>query len=445
MHGSDTSPSLAELPLALLFWGLICAYAAAFLVVPAVPLQDYPDWLYQSQVVKLKLEGDPAAADFAFKPYPVPYALHPLLLAGLMYLVEPLTAGKITAALSVLALGAGIAAFARAWDPAHAGSKALVLLPVLGLSVPFWLGYINFTFGFGLLLYLLGRDACDRLGPLGLTVAALVMFFVHAVTLGGLALYLGWRHVVLRRDLGRLVALLPAAGLLCWYAYGRFVIDADPGLVVGADPGRGWLPAVWDYVKWKPVTLVQLGPYENFVTAGDQGLLEGASVLHFHLGAVNVLFIAALLVAAFAGLARDAFAPAWNERLPPAMLLVLAFLAAPPVNFLGLINIGERLLLLALAPILAWARPATALTAVMVAVTLPLHGYNLWVVTHIGPDSRPIIAAEPPLPGEHRVYGTPIATRFGWHDKPGERPLPALSPGYGTSILYETPRRGGMK
>jgi hypothetical protein len=445
MHGSDTSPSLAELPLALLFWGLICAYAAAFLVVPAVPLQDYPDWLYQSHVAKLKFEGDPAAADFAFKPYPVPYTLHPLLLAGLMYVVDPLTAGKVAAALSVLALGIGLSSFANAWDPAHVGSKALILLPAIGLSVPFWLGYINFTFGFGLLLYLLARDGRDRLGPLGLCLGALVMFFVHAVALGGLVLYLGWRHVLLRRDIGRLIALLPAAALVGWYAYGRFVVDADPGLAVPVDPSGCWLKAVWDYVKWKPVTLAQLGPYENFVTAGDEGLLEGASVLHYHLGTLNVLFVAGLLATAFGALARDASTPAWNERIPPAVLLVVAFIAAPPVNFLGLINVGERLLLIALAPLLAWARPGRGLTAVLVAVTLPLHAYNIWVITHVAPDSRAIFAAKPPVPAEQRVYGTPIATRFDWHAKLDQRPLPALSPGYGTSILYETPRRGGTK
>jgi hypothetical protein len=94
--------------------------------------------------------------------------------------------------------------------------------------------------------------------------------------------------------------------------------------------------------------------------------------------ALNVVF-AALLVGALALAIRRALRDsraAWRD-LAPGLALAAGFVLAPPVHFFGVINVGERLWLLAVALLLTQVRLPRAALHALIALALPLHALNL--------------------------------------------------------------------
>jgi hypothetical protein len=359
----------------LAFAALVAGYALVLAVAPVLPLQDVPDWVYQGHVLRLLLAGDPAAAGFALVPNPVPNATATVLLAALDLWLDPAVAGRVMA-LAVMLLGAAaVARFALATDPSSAPLVACVGFGIFVLTTPFWYGYLNFCIAVALFLLFLARRAAP--GALELVLWALALFFTHAVVFGAFALVVAWRWWSNRGDRRPLIALMPAALLGLWYAASRLVAGRAPAPSGGAAQAAGPLQALWDYVAWKPITLTTVAPWRDF-RIGYGRILALDDFATFEAMALNVAFTAlllgALVLAAHRAL-RDADAT-WRE-LAPAAVLAAGFVVAPPVDFFGLINVGERLWLLALALALVHVRlPRGALYA-LVALALPLHVLDL--------------------------------------------------------------------
>jgi len=359
----------------LAFAALAAAYAAVLALAPVLPLQDVPDWVYQGHVLRLLLAGDPRAAGFALVPYPVPNATATLALAALDPFLDPALAGRAIALGAMLLGTAAVARFAAAADPANAPLLGFVALGTFVLTTPFWYGYVNFCIGAALLLLFLARRRMP--GAVETALWALALFATHAVAFGAFALVVAWRWWSGVTPARSVVALAPAAALGAWYLAGRVLVGGGLAAPEEAAPASDALQALWAYVAWKPITLTTLAPWRDF-RIGYGRVLPLDPFATFEAMALNVVF-AALLVGALALAMRRALRDGdatWRE-LVPGLALAAGFVAAPPVHFFGLINIGERLWLLAVALLLAQLRLPRAALYALVALALPLHALNL--------------------------------------------------------------------
>jgi hypothetical protein len=365
----------------LAFVALVAAYAIALAASAVLPLQDVPDWVYQGHVLRLLLAGDARASGFALLPYPVPNATATVLLAALDGWLDPTLAARVIA-LAVLLFGAAaVARFAAVVDGASAPLLAFVGFGVFALTTPFWYGYLNFCIGVALLLLFLARQGARRAprvpGAIETALWALALFFTHAVVFGAFALVVAWRWWSDAAETRTLVALVPAAILGAWYAVARVFLERNLAPVEEVTIGGGPLQALWAYFSWKPITLTTLAPWRDF-RIGYSRILPLDDFATFEAMALNVVFTA-LLVGALALAMRCALRDGdttWRD-LAPGLALAAAFVAAPPVHFFGLINVGERLWLLAVALLLTQVRLPRAALCGLIALTLPLHALDL--------------------------------------------------------------------
>jgi hypothetical protein len=299
-------------------------------VVP--PLQDYGDWVYQGFLLKLIATGNDTIV--TIKPWPVPNAISPVVLAAGMLVSSPIVAAKAFVCVYLVAFTL-ICHWLTATDKGQSDPR-FILLVLLGiLDSAYWSGYVNFQVGLLLLLFYIG--AHRRKQPLSLPFEILfgiLIFFSHAICLGGFLLYVGWSSL-LRRQLARGITIaLPSIILLGWY------VLANRTTAPQIDPeGRG---SVIAFAIYKVYTLAKLGPYQNFIVDGA-GDYDRNVVLYYtgvvaNLGFV-ALFVGPLFLSNIVAVARRRFTP---ESLT-ALFCLGGFLVLPSTLF-GVVNIGERVL-----------------------------------------------------------------------------------------------------
>jgi hypothetical protein len=416
----------------LAFAALVAVYAIVLAATPVLPPQDVPDWVYQGHVLRLLLAGDPRAAGFALVPYPVPNATATVLLAVLDSWLDPALAGRIVVLATLLLGAAAVARFAAATDRAQAPLLACVGFGVFVLTTPFWYGYLNFCIAVALLLLFLARRSMP--GALETALWALALFFTHAVVFGALALVVAWRWWSGAAKLRTVIALAPAALLGLWYAASRVLAGGAPAAPADATEAAGTLKAVWNYVAWKPITLTTVAPWRDF-RIGYGRIVALDDFATFEAMALNVAFTTLLLGAL--GLAarralRDGDAT-WRD-LAPALALAAGFVLAPPVNFFGLINVGERLWLLALALVLVHVRLPRGALYGLIALALPLHALDLvslWRAGEALAGRRETVHA-----GESFVpYYVTVGGRYFHYDWIRTGNLQPIAPGYDTGIV----------
>lgn len=416
----------------LAFGALVAAYAAVLAATPVLPLQDVPDWVYQGHVLRLLLAGDPLAGGFALVPYPVPNATATVLLAALDAWLDPALSGRAAALAAMLFGAVAVARFAAVADGASAPLLAVVGFGVFVLTTPFWYGYLNFCIGVALLLLFLARRKVP--GAVETALWALALFFTHAVVFGAFALLVAWRWWSGAAETRTFVAVVPAAALGVWYLAGRVLIGR--GLVAPEEAATGVeaLQALWEYFAWKPITFTTLALWRDF-RVGYGRVLPLDAFATFEAMALNVVF-AALLVGAL-GLAmrralRDVDAT-WRD-LAPGLALAAGFVLAPPVHFFGLINVGERLWLLAVALLLTQVRLPRAALVGLIALALPLHALNLVSLWRSGAALAGRL--ETVHAGEGFVpYYVTVGGRDFHYDWIRARALQPIAPGYDTGIV----------
>jgi hypothetical protein len=406
---------------------IIAAWTATLVAAPVLPLQDIPDWTYQGWLLERLLAGDPRAA-VELKTYPVPNTLVTLIAAMLVPLFGPDEAGRLLAVLALGGVAAGCAALAVG---ARAGGwSATILFAIVGLSTPFLLGYVAFTLGMGLLALALAAERSRQLSARAVLGWSLLLFFTHAIPFFVFLLTIGWHHVILLRVRASVAALLPSLALAIWYAAAR-LLGYEPAGASEPASATGALTLLWEQLRWKPFTAAAAGPWRD-MRVGDAPLLPLDALGTHWLLAFNLIFTAAL-VAVVARAAWHRVATDAQLRLhfvPPAVLIAL-FIAAPPIDFFGLINAGERFWLAACLLLLPMVRPRPGLLAVLVVASLPVHAMNLTAIWRAG--DRPSAAAPADTPWH------PFILRLG--DRPalnarifGGDPQP-IAPGYQTGIL----------
>ncbi|MBM3521587.1 MAG: hypothetical protein FJX57_01405 [Alphaproteobacteria bacterium] len=374
---------------------LLAAWLVTLVAAPTIPLQDVPEWIEQGSMLNRLVLGE-TGLPVEIKPYPVPNTLITVFAALLLQLVPPEAAARLLSGgvLCLVALGAAVVA--RVTHVA-AGWIATLLFAVVGLSTPFLYGYLAFCLGMGLLALALAQDCRGRITTRRALAWSLLLFFTHAMPFAIYWLWLAWNRVVLERAWSVAAALLPSTLLASWYV-GVAMLGVG-GIAMAEEPQREWylLSDIWDRLRWKPFTAAGAGPWRELRWNGEP-ILPLPPLEIYWLVTTNLLFTVGLIVGIFTAL-RDRLrsGQAAKRDLVPLLVLLLGFLVAPPVDFFGLINVGERLWIGAVLIAALLARPAPRLIAVLILCALPGHMVTIGTALSM-PAAAPTPASKtPPL------------------------------------------------
>lgn len=134
---------------------LIILIIIFFIYFRFIPLQDYPDWLFQSLIFKEIITGNTKFASYyEFNSFLTPNIISTIIVGFLSLILNPIVAGKLFLIISVELLFISIFIFLRA-------HSTIQYLPAIFISfLIIWnknlfLGNINFIFGLGISFLLL--------------------------------------------------------------------------------------------------------------------------------------------------------------------------------------------------------------------------------------------------------------------------------------------------
>ncbi len=414
------------------FLGVAGGTVVAVFLLDTVPFKDVADWAHQGWILNRCLAGDALCRDFAFKPYPVPNTTATLLFALAHAFAEPLRAAQAVTGLTLALWAFAAWRLAAAAEQEARGLWALLLFGLFGLSTPLWLGYLNFQIGAALLALAIGRVHAGRASRGEIALWALALFFTHALPLGAFLAAISWLALTRDGRRGDLLALAPALALGVWYVAARALLETDLAPATPPPTFEGseyW----WRYLRWKLLHPFAQGP-GRLLIVGATPLLPMDYAARFVLDAASACVSGALLAAIFRGLAKS-----WDdgERLgfAPGALLLLAFLAAPPVNFFGLVNPGERFLLLALLLLVPMARLPRRAAPAIAALAVVLHAVNFAQLTRFDAaiaEGRHLATFRA---DDYSPYAIPLAARDPLMRAIAQGRSPAIEPGYATGIF----------
>ena len=343
--GKRPAPPFELVPL-LLGVAFLLVAAVILLRCPMPPLQDFCEWIYQSYLAKvLLLHGPGALPGLSFKHWPVPNELSQSILTLLMLAAPPIAAAHIFL-LGYLAFGAlALRRAAALCSSRYTDRLWLVLLPLVLVNTSFWTGELNYQIGLLLFLSYVVTPFRKRQQPWVVLAASLTIFVAHILPLLYLFLFVFTEAVLdMRRDLGsgplRLAALVPAGVLGLWWR----VADPRP------DHATSFAPALHGLAQgaaYRVYVFSKLGIYHNFLFGGH-GDFDRDRPLYLAGVAANglvLLLLASLLVLILGRAVRSRTVRA----VPVVTLACTVFGLIDPATLLRNANVGERLLLPAVA------------------------------------------------------------------------------------------------
>jgi len=187
-----------------------------------LPLQDYPDWLYQGTLLSQAIRGT-LSEQYRVVPYPVPNAISTLVIGLLGLVFRPEVAGKLTLTLYVLAFIAG-SAYLFTSTGGRLGPLFCIPLALL-FSGFFFHGYLSYLLALGPLFFGIGYLIRRREEPASVSTGvvlatSLLLYLSHALVYAAWLLFLGlfFAGRPSRRLAARLLlALAPSLVLLAIY------------------------------------------------------------------------------------------------------------------------------------------------------------------------------------------------------------------------------------
>lgn len=347
----------------LLALSIPAAIGYCLLVLQPYPiLHDLPEWMYQGWLFRALLSGDAAvAANFELVAYPVPNSISQVGMGLLNFVLPPVLAGKVWLGLYLIAASVLWLFICRRLQAGAGGIMHLLLTVLITLGPGFWNGYINFQIGLLLFALYLFLTVTGRLqNSVWLFIFSLLIFFSHAAVFAVFVLVnlLFFIFSVRRRYGVDSAALLPSLLLLAWYAVNK--LSGAEGYVSQAMGASKW-------VQYKAYTLAKQGPFHNFIQHDGKSSLESFDLL-YQLGFLVNFVVAVFFIAWFAGLCfalirgqLPSLFRADNSRLlwPVTLcigVVLLGFLLGGSNSF-GVVNPGERLLIVGLLMALLFYRP----------------------------------------------------------------------------------------
>lgn len=150
-----------------------------------LPLQDYPDWLYQGYIFSEILKGN-MTSNYHIIYYPVPNSISTLIIGIFNYFLNPEASGKLFLTLSLINFIFGSVYLINSLDKKE--FSFLCYIPfIYSLNYFFLQGYLNYFFSIGILFlavgYLLRRKERADLKSIWIILGfSFIAFWSHAIT-----------------------------------------------------------------------------------------------------------------------------------------------------------------------------------------------------------------------------------------------------------------------
>lgn len=324
------------------------------LIQPFPVLHDYPEWMYQGHIVWSLLSdalagpGNTSASYSTYAgyyevvPVPVPNAITQVGVALLNMLVTPVWAGKIW--LGVYILLALVTAFISFRGHRISGAKQFIFLLTIAFGTGFFNGYLNFQFG--VILFTLFVATGSRRSIAWLFIFSLLIYFSHASVFAGFVIYVVISEIFNQRRVTAFFALLPSLLMLLWYTAVKIQTDGEFNAGVGS---------AMRWVQYKIYTLAKQGPFHNFILPDGQSLLADLHVVYLVGFAIN--FLVAILIGSWLlsigwnylqRTKNNSHGDAGSHALIATVAILLVLWLLSGTNTLGVVNLGERFLIVAL-------------------------------------------------------------------------------------------------
>ena len=379
------------------------AFCMLFLQVFPI-LHDFPEWMYQGWIFAELISGDNAAVAERFQLvlHPVPNSISQISMGLLNFAVSPVVAGKIWLAFYLM-LATGLwFVISRQQSNRFDGALHLLLTEFITFGPGFWNGYINFQFGLlflALYLFLVVWRGVRSYWVIG--GFSLLIFFSHAVVF---AIFVVFNLVCLvsvwrNQRFGTILALMPSAVLTGWYAVNKLT-TGETAIMFGFSPLQ--------WVQYKAYTLAKQGPFHNFIGHNGKSTLEDLPLVYQAGFGLNFL-VAAILIGWFCSVSwtilqrrSDTFfrleAGSYsNVFLMPVLstigVAVVVFLVGGQNTF-GVVNIGERFLIIALLMLLLLFQIPKILRKSLVLVCAVFSLYTVSVIFAVSKGSLKIYSVE---------------------------------------------------
>lgn len=334
------------------------------LVLQSFPiLHDFPEWMYQGWIFSKLISGSEAAIvqNFELVSHPVPNSISQLAMGLLNFALSPVVAGKVWLGFYLVFAASLWFMVSRHKAVTYDGALNLLLTMLITLGPGFWNGYINYQLGllfFALYIYVtLLRGVQSRLW---LFFFSLLLFFSHAAVFAVFLIFNGLTIAFSadKRRWSQLIALVPSVLLLLWYT----VIKLGNGETY---PAQGMGIVQW--IQYKAYTLAKQGPFHNFIQHDGKSFLEDLN-LFYQIGFVAnflvvlclVLWFCCLVWALLTAKLNNWYRYQDNRSHWPVTLCVMAVLVAflfGGQNSFGVVNPGERFLIVGLLLVLMLYRP----------------------------------------------------------------------------------------
>ncbi len=297
--------------------------------------------MYQGHIAWSLVSGAPVfAGSYELVTVPVPNAITHVAIAFLNTVVSPVLAGKIWLAVYlVLAL---IVAVLGSRKFQFAGAFQFIFLLTIAFGPGFFNGYINFQFG--LIFFALFIVTDSKRSIAGVFLFSLLIYFSHASVFAGFVIYVIVSELFSQRRVTALLALLPSLLMLCWYTVTKMQQDGQFHNSVGS---------LFEWLQYKIYTMAKQGPFHNFILPDGQSFLADLHAIYMAGFAIN--FLIAVVIGCW--LLSIAWSFQYSREVASrngvyalivtvGILLVMWLLAG--VNTFGVVNLGERFLIVAL-------------------------------------------------------------------------------------------------
>ncbi|MGD0962248.1 MAG: hypothetical protein ABSB19_20750 [Methylomonas sp.] len=309
------------------------------------PLQDYSEWIFQSQIFNRLLSGD-HSDQFSIKPYPVPYAVSQLIISAVLNFFSPYVSSKIFILIFLLFSLFSIYCFIikRQLDKTCA---PLFMLSIVVFNSCFWSGYIGYQIGLSIFCIYVAQSKSIKTNPYVISIYSVILFFSHGLIYIPFCLLIIVYSLFLRKQ-NIFLGLLPSFSLVIIYILSKSEQNAIANQLV--------IDNYSSFVFYKIYTLLKLGSYQNliFFDIDDSKIAKFIPLVGFVLNTLFVLFLFLSVWALLRKNFRSASNLNWDIEAITAGILFLLFLISP-ATAAGIVNPGERFLypaLILLSPLL---------------------------------------------------------------------------------------------
>jgi hypothetical protein len=269
------------------------------------------------------------------KMWPVPNTLFQLLLSFFMFVFNPIIAVKLFVILYLLF--ASLLSWNLSKDELGVPDKRkfLILITTFVIGSSFWNGYFNYLVGLLIFFFYVNLKRHNKISTWLETVLGVVIFFSHALPFCAFVIYVGWDSLLKRRLLRGFKVVLPSLLLLGWY----FLANGINKVPIAIE-----LHGFFTLTAYKFYTIAKLGPYQNFIVDAN-GDYERVPILYWIGVGINLAFALFFVIPLLVITTKSFIKRAEAENLT-TIVCTLVFLVLPVVLF-GVVNIGERVLLIA--------------------------------------------------------------------------------------------------